>query len=54
MQVHPELTTALLAEHERDLRTRAAQRRMLPGRDRSPRSGTRLVLAVFGATRVSR
>lgn len=38
MQVHPELTTALLAENERDLRTRAEQRRLLPKRDLPPRS----------------
>jgi hypothetical protein len=34
MPVHPELTTALLADHARDLRTRPDRRRMLPRRAR--------------------
>jgi hypothetical protein len=29
MQLHPELTTTLVVQHERDLHTRAEQRRML-------------------------
>jgi hypothetical protein len=31
LQIHPELATALLAEHGRDLHRRAERRRMLSG-----------------------
>lgn len=61
MQVHPEITAALIAEHERELRTRAEQRRKRSRRDR-PRSsavrprgyGARIAVSIFGATRPSR
>jgi hypothetical protein len=49
MHVHPDLTTALLAERERSLRTRAERGRLLPKRERRV-----LSLPVFGATRLSR
>jgi hypothetical protein len=41
MQLHPELVTAVLAEHERGLARRAERRRMLPGGERPVRSGPR-------------
>jgi hypothetical protein len=61
MHVHPDLTTALLAEHQRDLRTRAELRGMLPTRERRLRSagkppgrGARFTLPALGAMRLSR
>ena len=41
MQLHPDLATAQLAAHQSDLRRRAQQWRMLPGRDRRVRSDPR-------------
>jgi hypothetical protein len=41
MQLHPELTTALLVEHGRDLYRRAEQRRTLSRFDRRVPSGPR-------------
>jgi hypothetical protein len=41
MQLHPELTTALVDDHRRELHMRAEQRRMLSTRDLPAPTGTR-------------